>query len=37
MTFRLAVLLVTSFLAAASARCFGQEAEEFPDSALTRE
>ena len=37
MTFRLAALLVTSFLAAASARCFGQEAEEFPDSALTRE
>jgi hypothetical protein len=37
MTFRLAALLVTSFLAAASARCFGQEAEDFPDSALTRE
>ena len=37
MTFRLTALLLTSFLAAASARCFGQEAEDFPDSALTRE
>jgi hypothetical protein len=37
MTFRLAALLVTCFLVVASACCLGQEAEDFQDSALTRE
>jgi len=37
MAFWIATLLVTGFLTTASVRCSGQEMENFPDAALTRE
>ena len=37
MAYRIAVLVVTGLLAASPWRCFGQDNQEFPDGAVTRE
>jgi hypothetical protein len=37
MSLRIAALVVTSFLATTTGRCSAQDAEDLPDSSLTRE